>query len=120
MAHIIPMEADNIVGMRVKGKLSEEDFDRIVTVIDERLTRHEKLRIYVEMESFGGMSLETFFKDVQFGLKRYDRFDKKAIVTDQAWVQKVVPVVDKLFPNIEVKAFPFEEKERAKEWVLAP
>ncbi|CAN5431475.1 hypothetical protein BH23BAC3_BH23BAC3_13080 [soil metagenome] len=73
--------------------------------------------MYVELESFGGMELKTFIKDLRFGLKNLDRFEKEAIVTEKDWVQKITSAADNVTGKIELKAFSFDEKDKAKRWV---
>ena len=68
------------------------------------------------MESFEGISIEAFFKDLKFAIKNFRKFDKKAVVTDKAWMQKLGNFSDKLFSSMEIKVFPFEETEEARNW----
>jgi len=51
------------------------------------------------------------------GFKHFKDFDKKAVVTDKTWMKKITPLINKLFPNIEVKCFSFKDKNEAVEWV---
>ena len=117
MMELIELQEDHIVGLRIDGKVDNETFDRVLAEIEDRLTRHEKIRIYVELVSLGGIGLEALFKDMKFGLGNWRRFEREAVVSDRSWVHKIASVTDRLMPSVEVKAFPLEEKSGALAWV---
>ncbi len=117
MIEAIPFEEGNIIGLRLKGKIEDAEFDEIVRLIEERLKEHKKLRIYAEIEEFKGMSVNTFMKDIHYGLKHWRDFDKEAIVSDKGWLKAWVEISGSIIPGVEVKHFSFEEIEKAKEWI---
>jgi len=117
MIEIIPFEEGNIIGLRLNGRIEDEEFDEVVEKIEEMLKEHDKLRVYAEVEKIGGMSVNTLMKDIHFKLKHWRDFEKEAVVSDKSWLESWVGIADKLFPHIEVKHFSFEEKDKAKEWL---
>lgn len=117
MVEIISIEADDVIGVRVNGSINEEDLEAISKTIDDKLTRNDKLQIYAEIRSFGPVSIDALFKELKFALKNFDIFQKKAIVTDRKWIHKIVPVTDKVFPRIALQVFPFQEQDKAIEWL---
>ncbi len=119
MIELIPIESENVVGIRIDGKIEKADMEKITRLIDERLQTYEKLRIYVELESFGGISFEAFIKDIKLGFSHLKQFEKKAVVSDKTWVAKLADWGGQLIPSMEVKHFTWEEKEQAKAWVQA-
>ena len=116
MIDIIPTNTDNVIGCKIDGKINNEDIEKLANYIEVKLLKNKKLRIYVEVLKLEGISLEALFKDLKLGIKYFSNFDKKAVVTDKKWMKKVAAIADRLFPNIEVKCFSFEEKEKALEW----
>lgn len=117
MIELLSVGTGNVIGYRIKGKIETDDFDRIASFIEENLKTHDKLRIFAEIESIEGMSLEAFVKDLKFGLKNYNRFEKAAVITDKDWIRKIVEIEGKLFPGIDAKFFSFAEKHAAMEWI---
>ncbi|MEE9164912.1 MAG: STAS/SEC14 domain-containing protein, partial [Nitrospinota bacterium] len=117
MLKIIDFENEKVIGMSIDGKIETGDIELVATLCEEKFKKNEKLSIYVEMESFNGISLEAFFKDLKFGIKNFGKFDKKAVVTDKSWIKKLGNFSDKLFGSIEIKSFSFEEKNEAQKWV---
>ena len=119
MLELIPLEADNVVGFRIEGKIAADEFDEVVAVIEERLERHDKLRIYAEVPSFGGMSARAFIKDMNFGLRNWRHFEKEAVVTEKAWLRRMAQLGGRLAPGIEIRVFSADEKDEARAWVHA-
>ena len=109
----------NVVGIKIDGKITEEEFDGIISKFEEKFERFEKVHLYAEMKNFDGMELKAFFKDLKFGLTHFNKFEKEAVVTDEKWVQEFATISDPLVPMVEVKAFTYAEKAQAKQWVLA-
>lgn len=114
MIDIIPTNADNVIGCRIDGKIDTGDIETVAEYIEDKIMQDKKQRIYVELIKLEGISLEALFKNLKLGIKHFNDFDKKAIITDKGWIKKVAAIADKIFPNIEVKCFSFEEK--ALEW----
>jgi len=117
MIEIIPFEEGNIIGFRINGRIEDEEFDEAVAKMEEMLKPYDKLRVYAEIEKIGGMSVNTFMKDMHFKLKHWRDFEKEAVVSDKGWLESWVGIADKLFPGIEIKHFSTDEKEKAKEWI---
>lgn len=117
MLELIDFQRGNVVGLRVDGKITEEEFDKIASFCEDKLKEFKNIRLYVELISYGGMAPNAVLKDIKFGIKHWKQIEKEAIITDQQWMQKVAEAAGKLFPNIEVKAFPTEEQKWAKKWI---
>ncbi len=117
MIELLQMDADPVTGLRVRGRIETRDFDAVVGLLDEKFQRHEKLQIYAQIESMGGISLEAFLKEIQYSLRNFRRVDKEAVVSDKGWLKTFVSLADKPFPSIEARHFSFEEKAAAQAWV---
>ena len=117
MLSLIPFEADDVVGIRIEGRISTQEFEDAKSAIEEKFGRHEKISLYAEIMTFGGISLEALLKDIKFSLGHWLRFEREVIVTDKSWLHKVGFAANKVFPGMEVKVFPVEETEAAKRYV---
>lgn len=117
MLSFIDFGNTNIIGVKIDGKITDEELDAIIGRFEEKLEHHEKVRLYAEMKSFDGMGLKAFFKDLKFGLKNLRRFEKEVVVTDKKWAREFAAISDPLFPTVEVKSFPFSQREKAKQWI---
>lgn len=110
---------DHVGAYRVSGRITGEEYDRLVGDLEARLARHQKIGVYVDLMGFEDMTAEAAFKDVRYGLSKLGdlkRFPREAVVTDKQWVKALVRFVDPLIPHVEVRAFPPEEREAAMAW----
>jgi len=114
MLEIIDIGVDEAIAYRVGGKVTEAEMTRLLALFREKIARGEKLVIYQEVVSIGGAEFDAlvekfkFFRDV--GLSHFERI---AVVTHKKWMNRVIDMEDKLFRNIEMKGFLFEEKQEA-------
>lgn len=117
MMEMVEMADDRVVGARIDGTIREADIRAMVEVVEDKLQRHERLRAYVEVERLGGIEPRALFEDLRMGLKHWDRFERKAAVTDAKWMAKIAEVVDPLFPSIRVRTFPTADRDAAIAWL---
>ena len=47
------------------------------------------------------------------------RFERAAVLTDTAWIQRVSELEGKLFPGLEIKAFDRDQRGAAEAWLSA-
>ncbi len=64
----------------------------------------------LDLRSESDAIVEKFKFLFDFGISH---FSKLAVVTDKKWIHKIVDIEDKIFKNIDMKGFAFEEKDKA-------
>jgi hypothetical protein len=119
MIKLMPMPVENVIGVKIAGKLDKSDIETTIKAIEAKLTVHVKVNIYAEIDSFDGISLDALVADVKFAFPHLRDFHKKAIVSEKHWIEKLVAIGDKLFPSAEVRHFSFDHKDEALRWVQA-
>ena len=117
MIKLVPIPVNNVIGVRIAGKMEKADIDKTTQAIEEKLTVHDKVNIYAEIESFEGISLEALVADIKFAFPHLRDFNKKAVVSEKQWIENLVAIGDKLFPSVEVRHFSFDQKDEALKWV---
>jgi hypothetical protein len=117
MIELIESGSAKVIAMKIAGKIGKADIEKMIREVEEKFTQNEKLGIYVELESFEGISFEALIQDLAFGLPHIQRFHKKAVVSRKEWMGKIARISDRLFPGMEIRHFPYEEKEEALAWV---
>ena len=120
MLSLIPFDDDRVVGVRISGKITRPDFDRMVEKLNEVLAAHDKVRVYVELESFGGVAMDTLLEDLKFGLRHWNDVERKVVVSDADWVHRLGSLSARLFTQIEVKVFGRDQAEDARAWICQP
>lgn len=119
MMTLLATEPDDLIALKIEGRIADDAYEALIKVVEERLDRHEALRLYVEVPDIGAVSVETVLKDIRFGLKHWDRFSKAAIVTDTRWLKAITDIQDTLFPPIDLRTFSLDERDAARAWLDA-
>ena len=88
MIQIIEGLPDNVVGIVAKGRVTNEDCDKILKpLMETSLKRHDKVRLYYEIGCrFPGAAWE----DLRIGLDHIPQWERVAVVTDVGWVRHTV------------------------------
>lgn len=118
MIEIISSVADNVVSLRLAGNIEASELDQAIAHLEEKLRVASKLRVYVEVDSFTGISPEALFKDIFFTLSHFWDFEKEAIVSGEEWLRNLADFANFILPHVEVKHFSFADKDEALRWVM--
>lgn len=118
MIEILGNMPDNVVAMAAHGKVTDEDYDRVlVPAIEDKLRDHKKIGCLYQLDQdFLGFSGRTVWDDFRFGMQHFTDFRKIAVVTDVDWIRDAVRMFG-LFIPCPVQVFGNEEALRAKFWV---
>lgn len=107
---------NNIVEITIEGKITEADFDQLISQAQADFKKHSKLRILEEIRSFEGIDPIALWRDLKFGLPHINDITHVAVVTDAKWIQTFSTAIDSVLPA-EVKAFNLSQLEEARKWL---
>ena len=118
MLEMIDIGFKKAVAYRLEGKITEEEMASIFSIFKEKIEQGEKLIVYQEIVSIGGVEfdgiVEKFKFLIDFGISH---FSKIAVVTHKKWIQNIVNIEYKIFKNVDMKGFSIEEKDKAIEFL---
>ncbi|MDH3679910.1 MAG: STAS/SEC14 domain-containing protein [Acidimicrobiia bacterium] len=120
MLELLPDLPDHVLGIKAIGDVEDDDYeDVLVPAIDDRLSRHEKIRLlYVLGEEFDGYEGDALWEDAKLGMKTFTSYDRIAIVTDSKLISRSVKAFGWLMPG-EVKVYPIADVEGATGWITS-
>ena len=116
MIEIIDGLPDNVVGFVATGRVTSTECDEVlVPAVKKTKKRHDKLRLYYELECrFPGAAWE----DLDMAPLRLQQWERVAVVTDVSWIRHTVKALRFLIPA-EVRVFPTLQAEEGRDWVTA-
>lgn len=122
MIEILDIQNENILGFSFNGEIKKSDIQRVWRVFEEKLESQEKLRFYVEGGDFRltDISMDALVEDLRLWLKHpglITKLERAAFVSDQKWLRTLADVEFSLIPTLSGGTFPFEEKQRAMDWL---
>lgn len=118
MLEMIDIGFEKAVAYRVEGKITEAEMKSVISIFKEKIDKGEKLIVYQEVVSFGGVEFDAIVEKFKFFFDvGISHFSKIAIVTHKKWIHKLVDFECKLFKNIHMKGFLIEERDKAIEFL---
>lgn len=109
---------DHVIGIEITEKLRADDYlNQLIPLINEKLARHDKLDLLWQIKSeWPGMEAGAAWQDMRLGLGKLGHWARMAVVSDIAWMKTSINLFKVLWPG-ELRHFPNEEFDKAKEWV---
>jgi hypothetical protein len=116
MLELIDGLPGNVVGIAVSGRLTMQDCqDVLIPAMQKSLKRHDKIRLYYELNSrFPGAAWD----ELELGLEDLSRCERVAIVTDIGWVRLTVKALRFLIPS-EIRVFATDQADEGRAWIRA-
>lgn len=106
----------NIIYTVASEKLSDEDYDRLIPLLEEKIRSFGKIRWYFEMREFEGWSLSAMWRDLKFDFRNKEHLERIAMVGNKEWEKQLTQLM-KPFTGASIKYFSLEEHEEAKNWI---
>ncbi|MCB0334566.1 MAG: STAS/SEC14 domain-containing protein [Bdellovibrionales bacterium] len=116
----VTIDTENLIAiLEPSGALSKDDFEAAATKIDPMIEQNGRLNgVIIHTESFPGWdSFSAFCSHMRFVKDHHNKVTHVALVTNSA-VGEVGEHIASHFISAEVKKFPFDDLEHAKEWIL--
>lgn len=110
------------LGFRASGKLSSSDYAEIaIPPLREAIEHGEKIRLLYQIgPGFDGLAAGAMWEDIKSGLGlgfgHLSAWERTAMVSDEDWLRQMIAVFGWMSPG-ELRLFPLDEMEAAKEWV---
>jgi len=107
---------NNVVNLKLTGRLTSEDYERFVPEIDELIEKHGKIRIVAELVDFHGWNAGALWEDTKFALKHFSDIERVAFVGDKQW-EKGMAYFCKPFTRASIQYFDASQAEEARKWI---
>jgi universal stress protein A len=108
--------SEKILGFKVTGKLTDEDYKAFVPQIEKIIREFGRISLLLELDDFHGWDLEAAWDDFKFGMKHIKDFKRVAIVGDKKWEEWMAKLA-KAFMRAEVKYFDGSQLQDAWKWL---
>lgn len=121
MFTIIP-HGPNRLDIALSGKLDRDGMTKALDDLAAKAEGIEHGRMLYRIEDFHLPSLGAIGVELMRMpklLKLVGRFDKAAVLADQAWLKKMSEIEGALIPGLEIKAFGLDETDAAEVWLTA-
>ena len=115
-ATTLDLSEGNVLGIRLQGRLQEQDYSEILPEMDRIIKEHGKLRLLLELKGIQGIEPAELWESLRFDQSQFADYERLALVGEEEWEQ-VLAALSEPFTQGEVKFFPPVELREAWAWV---
>lgn len=115
MLEILEETKDDLVAIKVTGKLTKKDYEILNPVMEKTLKDHDKPKMYCEMHELEIPTAKAMWEEMK-NLPHYNKFDKCALVSSAGWMSDMAKIADTTMAP-DVKAYDITEKVLALQWL---
>lgn len=121
MFTLIPDLPEYTVGVVARGKITEDDYKKVLTPALKNVSAAWKgINLLLVMETgLENFSAGAWLQDIKINLAYFLKWNKLAVVTDGAVMEKVTTAFGLIAPG-EVRSFAPGRLDEAKSWVSTP
>ena len=102
--------------VELRGRLSKEDYEQLVPVVERLVKQYGKIRMLVEMHDFHGWTASALWQDIKFDLKHFNDIERVAMVGEAAR-QHGMAVFCKPFTAAKIRYFDCNGVDQAHAWL---
>ena len=116
MIEKLSKSSGRVVGFKLSGMLTDEDYQTLVPQLEKIIEETGALSMLMEFEDFHGWEPKAAWDDFKFAIKHGKDLERLAIVGDKAW-EEWIAKLSKPFTTAEVKYYDTSQIEEAWEWL---
>ena len=114
MFQILDESANNVLIVRMTGKLHDEDYKDFVPKAEAVIAKEGNLRLLIIFDEFEGWDAHAAWDDFKFGMENASKIEKLGMVGDKDW-QKWSAKLSR-FTIHDSRFFETEDLDKAKAW----
>jgi hypothetical protein len=104
------------VGVKLSGKLHDEDYEQFVPLVDAAIAEEGKVNLLAQLHDFHGWDARALWDDIKFATTHCTRMKKIAVVGEEKW-HSWMATVCKPFTMAKVKYFDASDMDGARKWL---
>ena len=118
MIEILQGYPDEVLAISGTGRVTERDYrDILIPEADARIARHGSVRIlYLLGPGYEGFDPAAAWSDLKFGVSRWSKLGRIALVTDVVWIREAARLFAPFFHHA-LRVFSVGELDEASSWI---
>lgn len=116
MYHVISGSKNGNVGIKVEGKLTQDDYELLIPYINRLKREVGPIRLLCDMTECEGLNTQAWWKDLSKQFQQFHEIPQVAVVGDRQWMEYGTKVFNPLLKT-RVKYFTSDQLDKAWNWV---
>lgn len=109
---------EDTIEITANDKLTDEDFEKILPVIDNVMEIHGKPKFLIILDEFKGWEASAFWTDLKYDLKHRSDFGPMAVIGENI-AEKILTQFSNVFFPSKLRYFKKSEEQEARRWLEA-
>ena len=105
-----------VVGYKVQGKVTAEDYQQLNQEVQALVDQHDDVCLLLDLQEFAGEEANAWLPDMKFGHRFHDKIKKMAIVGDKRWEKWLTALAHPFYAK-DAKLFHSGEIDKAWSWL---
>lgn len=110
------IQKDDVVAVKISGKISEEDYEQLSPLIEQKISQHGNVKMLFELEDVENIDYGAMWEEMKFDAKNSGKINKVAIVGGRAQ-ENLLSKVKSVLSSGETKYFKHEDRDAAIQWL---
>ena len=111
-------DGGRVLEVHVSGKLTGDDYERLVPEVERLIGQHGRLRVLFDMHDFHGWTAGALWEDIKFDLKHFRDIERLALVGERQW-ESGMATFCRPFTTATIRYFDRAQAEDARRWLHA-
>jgi|SRR5690606_5450958 len=116
MIELMERSEGSVVGVRISGGVTEEDYDRILPELESRIVEHGEIDLLCRFDGWTGIQPEAVWRDMTFHARHFPNVRRLAVVQDREWQGTLARIFGPL-TGMETRVFESTDEEGAWTWL---
>ncbi|MFC2030528.1 STAS/SEC14 domain-containing protein [Chloroflexota bacterium] len=117
MFELLPESTEDTIGFSISGKLTAEDYDKLLPKLDAAIAAHGTINLLVLMGDLEGWDgLDSAKADFRLGTQQYRQVQRAAFVGHGKGQKRLVKIMDPFTRHTEERFFEHDQLEEAWSW----
>jgi hypothetical protein len=109
----------NVLEVEVAGKFSRGDYDSLGSAISRLVRDFGKIQILVDLTSFAGWDLRSFWKNISFAQQHFSGASRIALVGCRP-SERILSLACRMLTDASLRYFDCAHKDQARTWIDSP
>lgn len=117
MFKILSRSSGNIVGIRVDGLLTHDDYQQVLPELGDLIREYGAIRVLLEITGIPSATPRAFMDDLEFDIAHNEDIERVAVVGNRTMHEWLAKLTSMMFRDAEVEFFDAADGEKAWDWI---
>lgn len=107
---------EDILGVVISGKTTEQDYDQFNPLLEKHKTIHGNIKLFMEIDDLD-YTAKAVWEELKADLHYWSDVKYVAVVTDKKFLEKSIESFGMVLPGMKIKGFELTERQNALDWL---